>query len=1230
MAIETKKQFPVVLFLGMVFVVVLIFGFKPFVARAVQGDCVGTPGARCPSEPSPVCRHVEYGVEQCDGSCVPAVASDPYLGPCDDGNACTTGEKMQCDGSCSGGTNNPVNAVCSDWSAWACSGNGRTRSRTYSSPSCGGNNVSCSPLIETESCDDGNSCTSDSCSGGSCFNTNNPVNGTLSGFGACSASCGGGTQTRTCTGASCGGDATCGGADLSQVCNPQACPVMCYSDTDCQACANPGTPSSYYSNKPDGRVCSSDNNSCTTDVCSSGNCTHPAVPPVNGGWSDKTCGNWGLCHYQGSSGSSPYIKSRSCSRTCTNPAPSCGGTDSACSGGSTFTEDTTNGCVPPTCSVLSDNPTSVYERSTFGHSSTWQARGGNNDGQTQVVNNGTFTAPSWDNALGYFGGTKAMDIGRQPPTICEYGTYGYGSGLFNSHVYIERLPSCSYQAPNCDDNNSCTTDACSDSSGSPVCSHNNNPVNGTLSGWSACSASCGGGTQTRTCTGASCGGDATCGGADLSQVCNPQACPVLCSSPSDCPNNNVCTYPVCNNASTPSAYCSNSNQPNGTACADDGNSCTTDVCSSGSCTHPAVAPVNGVCGAFGAWTCSGNSKTRSRSYTPPSCWGSDVSCSPETVSCDDNNSCTVDSCSSGACVNNPTGNHLVCQNNACTSVPNNSSLCTDDSSCSGKAAGASCGGSTPTVTLTAPPSAQVNTTFSISWVSNNADHVVLGSSIIPPAGCMLSPALSSGEFNGSRANVSCSTTGSKIFKITVANSANVEATDTKTVDITPGPGSTFILTIAKAGSGTGSATSTPAGINCGGSCSASYANNTSVTLSASPAAGSSFTGWSGGGCSGSGNCTILMDQDRTVTVTFSAVACSADTDCQVCSNPGTPSSFYSNKPDGTACTSDNNSCTNDICVSGVCSNVVSGNHLACSGNACVSVANTSAVCTNSCASDADCNGGGGGPPTPPGSPSASNPVCSQVKITWIDNSTNETGFKIFKDGSLLNPPGILPASSPPSATGGSMVYNYTPPDNNPHNYTVASVNGNGDSAYVPAVNNPVSSLACQSNLGSSSKTITTVNGSPYNPSVLLKIGDKLVMVITVDNSQGAKAATNISIVDRLTNLKIPSTGLNAVYDGTLITQGAGSGHYSLTGSEPNQTLTFDLTGSGFDVPTGSIRTLALELNIVVDVSFTGSNSRMQNSAAINYSGGTQNVSTPLTVFSVSSGSPDIHEVPPGQ
>ena len=58
------------------------------------------------------------------------------------------------------------------------------------------------------------------------------------------------------------------------------------------------------------------------------------------------------------------------------------------------------------------------------------------------------------------------------------------------------------------------------------------------------------------------------------------------------------------------------------------------------------------------------------------------------------------------------------------------------------------------------------------------------------------------------------------------------------------------LTVSKAGAGTGTVTSTPAGINCGTACAAAYATGTPVTLTATPAAGSTFTGWSVPTCTG--------------------------------------------------------------------------------------------------------------------------------------------------------------------------------------------------------------------------------------------------------------------------------------------------------------------------------------------------------------------------------------------
>ena len=74
------------------------------------------------------------------------------------------------------------------------------------------------------------------------------------------------------------------------------------------------------------------------------------------------------------------------------------------------------------------------------------------------------------------------------------------------------------------------------------------------------------------------------------------------------------------------------------------------------------------------------------------------------------------------------------------------------------------------------------------------------------------------------------------------------------------------LTVTRTGSG--SVASSPAGISCGSACSASFASGTSVTLTATPAAGSVFTGWSGGGCSGTGGCALTLTTATTVNAAF--------------------------------------------------------------------------------------------------------------------------------------------------------------------------------------------------------------------------------------------------------------------------------------------------------------------------------------------------------------------------
>jgi hypothetical protein len=79
----------------------------------------------------------------------------------------------------------------------------------------------------------------------------------------------------------------------------------------------------------------------------------------------------------------------------------------------------------------------------------------------------------------------------------------------------------------------------------------------------------------------------------------------------------------------------------------------------------------------------------------------------------------------------------------------------------------------------------------------------------------------------------------------------------------------YSLTVARDGNAAsrGTVTSNPAGIDCGDTCSASFAKDGTVTLTASTRGNAVFAGWSGA-CTGTGACTLTMDGNKSVTATF--------------------------------------------------------------------------------------------------------------------------------------------------------------------------------------------------------------------------------------------------------------------------------------------------------------------------------------------------------------------------
>jgi Divergent InlB B-repeat domain len=86
------------------------------------------------------------------------------------------------------------------------------------------------------------------------------------------------------------------------------------------------------------------------------------------------------------------------------------------------------------------------------------------------------------------------------------------------------------------------------------------------------------------------------------------------------------------------------------------------------------------------------------------------------------------------------------------------------------------------------------------------------------------------------------------------------------------------LTVSIAGGG-GVSSNVQPGISCStgnsGTCTASFAQGSQVVLAASPATSYKFNGWSGGGCSGTGTCTVTMSAAQSVAATFGAAPVNA-------------------------------------------------------------------------------------------------------------------------------------------------------------------------------------------------------------------------------------------------------------------------------------------------------------------------------------------------------------------
>ncbi len=175
-----------------------------------------------------------------------------------------------------------------------------------------------------------------------------------------------------------------------------------------------------------------------------------------------------------------------------------------------------------------------------------------------------------------------------------------------------------------------------------------------------------------------------------------------------------------------------------------------------------------------------------------------------------------------------------------------------------------------TASVTATIGASTNFTLTVTVAGAGTGTVRDGSgAIICPTACTASFAsgtvvsLTASAADGSTfagwSGAGC--TGTSGCSVTMSASQGVTATFNKTT-------TNFTLTVTEAGAGTGTVRDGSGAIVCPTACTASFASGTVVALTATPADGSTFAGWSGAGCTGTGGCSVTMSASQGVTATF--------------------------------------------------------------------------------------------------------------------------------------------------------------------------------------------------------------------------------------------------------------------------------------------------------------------------------------------------------------------------
>jgi hypothetical protein len=469
------------------------------------------------------------------------------------------------------------------------------------------------------------------------------------------------------------------------------------------------------------------------------------------------------------------------------------------------------------------------------------------------------------------------------------------------------------------------------------------------------------------------------------------------------------------------------------------------------------------------------------------------------------------------------------------------------------------------------------------------------------------------------------------------------------------------LTVTKAGTGSGTVTSSPAGIDCGATCNYSFVGDTVVTLSASASPGSTFAGWSGSGCSGTGTCVVTMSVARSVTATFNTVACPAGTvglsptainvtQTSTASAPvgfsggtfvsGTPgvatvssstltgvsggtssitgtgwshtsgaincslsaatltvrsftisaSATPSSIPAGTASTitvtigsvqggtmpvvvtlSNSGSLPTGWSVSPITRTINAGS------------ANTFTLSTTTAASQVTFGLNFSGTyngysrnqsvnvtvlppiPNPPQAVDTTNTIaCGQIRVMWNPpTGGGQSGYRVYRSTN-----GVIWSQVGTDLGAAVNTFDDTSPLNlsGPNYYAVAAFNASGESAKSEPAIKPITPTACSVNFTGSDKDIVAVNGSAIAGSSVcsgndettglpdtFKSGDRLRFKVSICNTSGTQATTNLTITDTMSNL---SNAGNFIFAGD---PGAGAGYCTRTSQSIGvNTFTFGL------------------------------------------------------------------------